>query len=750
MRLFKNIPFILKFITFFSGNAVPVRNNTVSIANSTMPIASSTMSISNNVSSNFLPSDLDNIDDTLHRSHNIVSKIEETIGFNSANPKWVEALEFKESDEINHILSHEATDLDLENTGMEADEVDHILSHEAIGFNPENVVGLMEVKGVTYGLDSQGSTVKLLISHQSKTYEQDLGISVVNEFKDQLSLTLIEDSGNTVKIGIISPEEGLNEREEEYERLSLNIYMVELSENGVSVKYLSEAELQTNAGDYNDGNSDNEYYFPRVVKTRNSDFIVFAHNFKNQQLIAWLLEPDKNGQLKPLVGRKSIIERKLFKFDKPGQLAFSEETIFYSQRVKGQMGIFPFNIEELTEKLRDGNKVDECLLANRACIINTSPSVKSEGEISFMQYVTNQNGEDLIAFIEEDQSSKKQKLFFVKASNEAKLVYEFTDRVEQLYVRSNGQSGFTVTAVSRENIKTFYVDNLFHHSGVTFIPVRDIKSLSDFAGIINGYLTLTTKESTEQPTPSTSHKVTEDTSQSTTLEVKTTTEPTEPTTSATPEPMTTDTSQSTTLEAKATEEPTKVTTSATPNPITTDIPQTPTPNGVQTTLSGSTQRVFTTVPSSTEYERSTASQPSTATYPPQPTFSPRTQLARAGRSNDKGAIAGGTIGITVFFVLVVLGAYKFIKRRSRNNAVPPSNSNGENRSSQSSNVLIDFSNTQYTNSHGGVSIGMDELLPTSRSAADEEMPLNSVSVGDITPASSPSPGGSRSSSPTLS
>ncbi|WP_250296064.1 hypothetical protein [Wolbachia endosymbiont of Oedothorax gibbosus] len=68
---------------------------------------------------------------------------------------------------------------------------------EAIGFNPANV-GLIEGDGVAYGLSYQdngngSSKVKLLISplYQSKTYECSTNISVANEFKGQLSLTLI-------------------------------------------------------------------------------------------------------------------------------------------------------------------------------------------------------------------------------------------------------------------------------------------------------------------------------------------------------------------------------------------------------------------------------------------------------------------------------------------------------------------------------------------------------------------------------
>lgn len=80
---------------------------------------------------------------------------------------------------------------------------------EAIGFNPKHV-GLIEGNGVTYGLSYQdngngSSRVKLLISpsYQSKTYECGTNISIANEFKGQLSPTLIEDSDEVAKIGVI-------------------------------------------------------------------------------------------------------------------------------------------------------------------------------------------------------------------------------------------------------------------------------------------------------------------------------------------------------------------------------------------------------------------------------------------------------------------------------------------------------------------------------------------------------------------
>lgn len=111
---------------------------------------------------------------------------------------------------------------------------------EAIGFNPANV-GLIEGDGVAYGLSYQdngngSSKVKLLISplYQSKTYEWGTNISVANEFKDQLSLTLIEDSAEIDKVGVIFPEEGIGEEGEN----TLKVYLFTLTESSNQSTYL--------------------------------------------------------------------------------------------------------------------------------------------------------------------------------------------------------------------------------------------------------------------------------------------------------------------------------------------------------------------------------------------------------------------------------------------------------------------------------------------------------------------------------
>ncbi|MDM8335498.1 hypothetical protein [Wolbachia pipientis] len=121
---------------------------------------------------------------------------------------------------------------------------------ETTGFNPTNIV-FIEGNEVAYGLSYQddgnrSSKVKLLISplYQSKTYEQDMGINITNEFKDQQSLTLIESSTEVDKIGVIFPEEGTNEEGKKYFKgLTFNTYGIKQLINTPLVEYLGKTKL---------------------------------------------------------------------------------------------------------------------------------------------------------------------------------------------------------------------------------------------------------------------------------------------------------------------------------------------------------------------------------------------------------------------------------------------------------------------------------------------------------------------------
>ncbi|MDX5518221.1 MAG: hypothetical protein O7177_01275, partial [Wolbachia endosymbiont of Andrena agilissima] len=208
---------------------------------------------------------------------------------------------------------------------------------EAIGFNPTNVE-LIEGNGVAYGLSYQdngngSSKVKLLISplYQSKTYECGTNISVANEFKDQLSLTLIEDSAEIDKVGVIFPEEGISEEGEKCVKgLSFNTYGIKQSVNTPSVEHLDKRKLQKNIDNNSLANVGNSYFQPRAVKVGNGDVIVIAHNLKDQTLVSWYLKSSESGKFKVLTGEKGVTERKLFNFDNQGQLALNGNTMLYS------------------------------------------------------------------------------------------------------------------------------------------------------------------------------------------------------------------------------------------------------------------------------------------------------------------------------------------------------------------------------------------------------------------------------------
>ncbi|MBS9530319.1 hypothetical protein INQ25_02765 [Wolbachia endosymbiont of Rhagoletis cerasi] len=377
---------------------------------------------------------------------------------------------------------------------------------EAIGFNPTNVE-LIEGNGVAYGLSYQdngngSSKVKLLISplYQSKTYEWGTNISVANEFKDQLSLTLIEDLAEIDKVGIIFPEEEIGKEGERYVKgLSFNTYGIKQSVNIPSVEHLGKTKLQKNINNDSLANVGNSYFQPRAVKVGNGDVIVIAHNLKDQTLVSWYLKSDKSGKFRVLDGKSGVTERKLLKFDNPGQLVLNENMMLYTQMSKRitkenqevkKTHIFKFDMAKVIQDLRDRKRADEYLLGNRNGQINKAPSLSSEHEISFLQYI---EGGNLVAFLAEGRLSDKQTLHLtnlVKNGSKSNFtVYEFADSIEQLYVKDSGQNSFIVTAVSEENIAIFNHQRFEKPSKVTIIPASSIKTLSDFVNIINGRLT---------------------------------------------------------------------------------------------------------------------------------------------------------------------------------------------------------------------------------------------------------------------
>ena len=162
----------------------------------------------------------------------------------------------------------------------------------------------------------------------------------------------------------------------------------------------------------------NSYFQPRAVKVGNGDVIVIAHNLKDQTLVSWYLKSSESGKFKVLTGEKGVTERKLFNFDNQGQLALNGNTMLYSQVSKRitkenqevrKTRIFKFDMAKVIQGLKD--RVNGFLLGNRkGQIDNKALSLSREHEISFLQYVEQTEGNDLVAFLENDQSANEQRL----------------------------------------------------------------------------------------------------------------------------------------------------------------------------------------------------------------------------------------------------------------------------------------------------------------------------------------------------
>ncbi|WP_395463125.1 hypothetical protein [Wolbachia endosymbiont of Cantharis cryptica] len=519
---------------------------------------------------------------------------------------------------------------------------------KATDFNPAKT-GLIEGEGVAYGLsyqdDGDGSSIVellIILPYKSQTYKRNTGIKVANEFKDQLSLILIKDSAEIDKIGIIAPEEGINEKGEKYIKgLMFSIYGIKQLANTPLIEHLGKTKLQKNINSTNLANEGNSYSQPKAVKVGDDDVIVIAHNLKDQTLVSWYLRPDKSGKLKALAGKNGVTERKLFKFDNPGQLALDRNMMFYSQVrkriIKDQevtkTYIFKFNVAEVVQNLKDGKGVKGFSLGNiTGQIDNKALSLSSEHEISFLQHVKRINGDDLVAFLENDQSANKQRVriatIFEDGSKSNSTAYEFEDPIEQLYVKDDGQDSFIVTAVSGKNIITFNHQNLEESHKVTIIPADSI-TLSDFVNIINGRLTPSiVSSSTLAPTEKVVTTSTVPAITSTTKDAiettKLTTEAPSPTTistSATSKPITT---QPSTVESTPTTEGSTVTSDAETSTVkpTTEAPTTVAPTSAMSKpLPDSTTQpstVHTIVESTTEGSTVT-SKAKTSTVEPTPT-----------------------------------------------------------------------------------------------------------------------------------
>lgn len=384
-----------------------------------------------------------------------------------------------------------------------------VLSYIYSNFNPFNYipqnfnpVDTKFIKGndVAYGLSFQDnndgtSEVKLitsLLSKKNKSVTHNTGIRIPNALKGQLSLSLLKNPAGIDRVGIVFPEN---------QRLSFNTYEVEHSSNASSINPLDSAKLQWHINNGNPANIGNSYSDPQAITLANGDVVVIAKNLKDETLASWYLKSDKEGKLKALAGEKGVTERKLLKLNNAGnQFVLNGNTLLSSQidkKIVGNQAVkitdfFTSNMAGVFQSLKKGKGVNVCLLGEH-CQINEKPFFSSEHEISFLQYVERGEG-DIVAFLEKDKSSNKQKLSLIIFKDSTLLaydtsIYEFEDSIEQLYVKDNGQGDVIVTAISREKIITFIKKSSEMPPKETTIPASSITSLSEFVHIVNGELT---------------------------------------------------------------------------------------------------------------------------------------------------------------------------------------------------------------------------------------------------------------------
>ncbi|QOD38498.1 hypothetical protein ID128_01170, partial [Candidatus Wolbachia massiliensis] len=184
-----------------------------------------------------------------------------------------------------------------------------------------------------------------------------------------------------------------------------NAYAIKQLASTPSVEHFSKTKLQKNIKNNSLANEDNSYLQSRAVKVNNGAVIVIAHNLNDQTLVFWYLRSNESGKFKALAGKNGVIERKLFKFDNPGQLALDGNTMLYAQMSKKitkenqevkKTQIFKFDMADVVQNLKDSKDIDECLLSKKGCRINAVSSITSHpGEINFLQYVKRTEGNDI-------------------------------------------------------------------------------------------------------------------------------------------------------------------------------------------------------------------------------------------------------------------------------------------------------------------------------------------------------------------
>lgn len=485
-------------------------------------------------------------------------------------------------------------------------------------------------------------------------------------------------------MGIISPTD---------KGLLINIYEVKLP-GDILVKHLSTTKLQMHINNDNSANIGNSYSDPQAITLANGDVVVIAKNLKDKTLVCWYLKSDKNGKFKALAGSDGITERKLLKLSNIGnQFVLNGNTLLYSQidkKIVGNQAVkitdfFTSNMAGVFKSLKKGKGINEYLLGNKDGQINEKSFFSSKHEISFLQYV--ERGEaDIIAFLEKDKSSNKQKLSLTIFKDRTLLaydtsIYEFEDSIEQLYVKDNGQGDAIVTAISGGNIITFIQKSSEMPSKATVIPASSITSLSDFVHIVNGELM---PDITSTVTPIT------------VTETVVTSEPTSPASipanSSQPSSIATDKGYSNSTELTPPNSTTELSTTSTNAPTTSG--RTTVLTIQSTTISPENQTAPTPLSpqssSSPKPHELSSENPIAPTTPllPQSSFSPKLdELSSAGAGGPNteltaGIATGAFLGV-MSLVGIIFGVRKCVQNYRLKNAAP---SDVEASSAQTDNV----------------------------------------------------------------
>lgn len=469
-----------------------------------------------------------------------------------------------------------------------------------------------------------------------------------------------------------------------------------------------------------------------------------------------VLRVKRGGKFKALRVANGVIERKLFKFDNPGQLILNVNTMLYAQMSKKiikesqvrKTQIFKFDVAKVVQSLKDRKEANECLLSKKGGQIdNKALSLSSKYEISFLQHVKQTKGNDLVAFLARGQSFNTQELHLASlVKNGPKsdfVIHEFKDPVDQLYVKDSGQGCFITTAISGENIIIFNHRRFEKPSEVTIIPANTINTFSDFVNIINGRLTpsiissstvapITTTEKVETSTKTSTTAITDttktdavETTHPSTAELTTQTS-TVSTTATTTSKATTVTTEAGTSTAKSSAT-VKLTTAATTSQATT-VERVTMPTHEPITSSEETTHTAFTIPSTRARELTTSA--SITTLPTQQTSSPH-PVQHAITGPEAGIIAGSVLG-AMGIVIGIIGfiVYKYVQKHRSYNAAPVLElSDLESQNSSSGELFISNNRTSGNSSRSSPEIVLDSVSVESGSRSSSPSPEDSINSG---------------------